>query len=141
VASPQRAEPLTDRMRRLRSEQGLSRSQLSRATVAYDGKGLAEATVKAVESGINRPGPTTIAAIAHALGADPRAWPEYRLALARQQLDEREVGLDQALATLMRFEEALSAPDQNAGHAAPPALSSHRRAAASARGSQTPPAT
>jgi transcriptional regulator with XRE-family HTH domain len=126
-------ETLPTRLRRLRDEHGVSRSQLSRATVAYDGKGLAEVTIKAIENGTNRPGVQTIEAIAHALHIDPADFVEYRLALARRQLDEREVGLEQALAALRRFETALQKADPATPHAATPASSSQQRAPASGR--------
>lgn len=38
--------------------------------------------------------------IASELGVDPNEWPEYRLAKARERLDERVVGLEQALKNL-----------------------------------------
>lgn len=99
---------------------------LSRATVDYDGKGLAEVTIKALENGTNNPGPETISAVAHALGVPPQEFPEYRLALARAQLDENEIGLDQALANLAQFEAALARPRKVSGREAQPADTSHR---------------
>lgn len=105
MSRPTEPEPLPDHLRRLRSERKLSRSLLSRATVAFDGKGLAEATVKALEGGRNDAGPATIEALAHGLQVPPETFPEYRLALARRQLDPGHVGLAQALAALARFEK------------------------------------
>jgi transcriptional regulator with XRE-family HTH domain len=93
---------------------------LSRATVEYDGKGLAEVTIKSLEAGTNQPGPETIRALAHALGVPPEEFPEYGLALARQKLDERKVGLDQAIRNFSEVKAAmrLETPEEIAEEAA-----------------------
>jgi len=46
------------------------------------------------------PGPEGIRHIARVLEVDPDVFAEYRLAVAREALDWREVGLEQALASL-----------------------------------------
>jgi transcriptional regulator with XRE-family HTH domain len=99
---------LRDTIRRLREERGLSRSQLSRLTVGFDGQGIPEITIKSAENGSSQQTVRVLGAIAYGLGVSPNDWPEYRLAIARQQLDEREVGLDQALRNLSRIEGALA---------------------------------
>lgn len=103
-------EPFGDRLRRLRDARGISRSQLSRATVAVDpeGTGLPEITIKQLERG-NRlqPRPHTMELLAAALDVLPAEFPEYRLALARAALDEQTVGLGEALATLAAIEELI----------------------------------
>lgn len=134
-------EPFPARLRRLRQDRGWSRSTLSRKTVDYDGRGLAEATVKAVEVGTNRPGPDTIVALAHALGVAPEEFPEYRLALARQQLDEREVGLDQAVEALTQIEAALQRPRKVAAREAEQAEASPEPSRASRTAGRTRRAT
>jgi transcriptional regulator with XRE-family HTH domain len=48
-------------------------------------------------------------ALATAFGVPPETYPEWRLAQARLALDERHVGLEQALLTLSRLEEVLRA--------------------------------
>jgi transcriptional regulator with XRE-family HTH domain len=103
-------EPLAERLLRLRGK--TSRSVLSRRTVAYDGRGISEETIKAIENGTSaQPTIATIEAIAHALDVPPEEFPEYKLAVIRRQLDEREpphgVGLEQALSMLAEIEEAL----------------------------------
>jgi transcriptional regulator with XRE-family HTH domain len=42
----------------------------------------------------------TFERISEALGVDPSVFPEYRLAKARERLDERKVGYDAALGSL-----------------------------------------
>ena len=54
-----------------------------------------------------QPSPELLVALASALGEDPAIFPEYRLAKAREELDERIVGLDQALDHLERIVTAL----------------------------------
>lgn len=53
------------------------------------------------------PSADKLGAILVALDVDPATFPEYRLALARRELDEREVGLDQALKMLETIEAAM----------------------------------
>lgn len=103
-------EPFGDRLRRIRDAKGVSRSQLSRATVTVDpeGAGLPEITIKALEGGRRlQPRPKTIELLAAALDVLPAEFPEYRLALARAALDEQAVGLEQALQTLAAIEDQL----------------------------------
>lgn len=49
--------------------------------------------------------------LAGALGVPPETFAEYRLAIARVQLDESEVGLEAALANLRELEAAASAEE------------------------------
>jgi transcriptional regulator with XRE-family HTH domain len=106
---PGDADVFSDRLRHLRKEvAGLSRSQLSRKTTAVNGRGLPEITIKVLETDRTRqPEINTIEVLAAALEVEPETFPEYRLALARRQLDEREVGLAQALSNLDLVERAL----------------------------------
>ncbi len=48
-----------------------------------------------------------LTALAAGLEVEPATFPEYRLARARRLLDEREVGLDEALQNLARVESVL----------------------------------
>jgi transcriptional regulator with XRE-family HTH domain len=50
-----------------------------------------------------------LAGMAGALGISPETFAEYRLALARRQLDEGAVGLEEAVANLNRVNGALDA--------------------------------
>ena len=73
-------------------------------------------------------------ALAAALGVPPETYPEYRLAIARRALDEREVGLEAALATLSAIEDALAASaTEHALHAVQPAPDRQRRPRAAGR--------
>lgn len=74
------------------------------------------------------PSPETIAKVARALGVEPEEFPEYRLARAREKLDERSpFGLESALEFLAIFDEALNqraltlGATELRGGAAPPA--------------------
>lgn len=99
--------PLHERLRALREERGLSQPELFRRTV-----GVGFDTVRGIETppeGVRHryPSPQTLAAIADALELPADSFPEYRLALARRALDERIVGLDEAVALLSEIERAL----------------------------------
>jgi transcriptional regulator with XRE-family HTH domain len=107
------AEPYHERLRRLRREAGLSQPALFRVV-----EGVSLDTIRALErdpavrpaTGRGRaryPSAATLAALATALGVAPEEFPEYRLAKARERLDERAVGLDAALATLDRVQDGL----------------------------------
>jgi transcriptional regulator with XRE-family HTH domain len=103
-------EPFGARLRRLRESLDMSRSQLSRATVGVDpaGKGLPEITIKQLERGARlQPRVHTIELLAAALDVPPAEFLEYRLAKAREALDEQQVGLAAALRTLAEIEDRL----------------------------------
>lgn len=107
-------EPYHQRLRRLRRERGLSQPALFR-----EARGVSLDTIRALErdpaatssaAGRGRaryPSAATLASLAEALRVEPDEFPEYRLAVARDRLDERIVGLDRALATLERVKPAL----------------------------------
>ncbi len=72
-------------LRRLREEAGLSRSQLSRATVREGYAGVPESTIEALETKAGRvPDASTIEALSEALGVDPDVFYEYPIAQARR---------------------------------------------------------
>ena len=102
------ADSFKDRLDRLAKEKGktLSRVRLD----AYDPnvKGTNPESLKRVISRERPLRPEQIAALAGAVGVPPEHFPEYRLALARRALDEREVGLDQAVKTLEQIQEHLA---------------------------------
>lgn len=103
--APDEIEPFGQRVARLAKDRGLSVAQVR--YLAYEGKGTSPETAKKVLEG-SRPVTTVLVeAIARVLEVPPEEFPEYRLAVARRELDEREVGLDQALMTLEGIEQAL----------------------------------
>lgn len=99
------------------------------AKVALKAKGAPWASLSTVQKALAKnstKGATTelIQTLAAALDVAPEEFPEYRLALARRELDEREVGLDQAVAMLTQIEAALRRPRRGAGREAGPAQAS-----------------
>lgn len=107
-------EPYFLRLRRLRKARGLSQPKLYRIT-----EGVSLDMIRALErdpatalgtssrSRHRYPSPETLARLAQALDVPPEEFPEYRLARARERLDDRLVGLDQAMATLEPIERSL----------------------------------
>jgi transcriptional regulator with XRE-family HTH domain len=106
-------EPYWQRIRRLRQARGLSQPQLYRLVddVSMDMiRALErdpEKPTTAVRSPSRYPSAATLANLARALEVPPEEFPEYRLALARDRLDDRIVGLEQAMATLAAVERQL----------------------------------
>lgn len=106
-------EPYWQRLRRLRTERGLSQPQLYRLTqdVSLEMvRALERDPAKATASPRSRsryPSAATLARICQALGVPPEEFPEYRLAAARDRLDDRVVGLDRAIASLEGIERQL----------------------------------
>jgi transcriptional regulator with XRE-family HTH domain len=95
-------------LREQRERRGLSRGQLSREIADVTGLYMPEITIKDFES--DKPRARTIErleALAATFDVPPQTFVEYRLAVARRELDEREVGFDQAVKTLKRIEPLL----------------------------------
>lgn len=117
-------EPLGAKLRRLRVARGLSQEEVAFRMHDADGKATGGA-VGQFERGVTRPLPRTVEAIAAALDVPAEGFAEYRLALARRLLDEREVGLEAALANYETVREVLGLPEEpatpSAGAGAPPA--------------------
>jgi transcriptional regulator with XRE-family HTH domain len=97
-------EPYWVRIRRLRLAAGLSQPALFRRAP----EGLSYGMIRSLErpyaserggnlSASRYPTTGTLERISEALGVDPSIFPEYRLAKARERLDERKVGVDAAL--------------------------------------------
>lgn len=85
---PQPVTLLSDLLRELREERGLSRSQLSRLTVKEGYEGVPEATIRALEEKPGRvPAADTLQALASALGVDPGVFYEWPIALAKRDAD------------------------------------------------------
>lgn len=107
-------EPYWELLPRLRAAHGLSQAELFRRAV-----GVGFDTIRALEqdptkepvngrrSRARYPSPATLEALAAALNEEPTVFVEYRLARARGELDERIVGLDQAMENLDRIVTAL----------------------------------
>lgn len=123
VAPP---EPYWERLRRLRTKAGLSQPQLYRLV-----EGVGFDTIRAAErpyvdqrdgrrSAARYPSADMLEKLSEALGVHPSEFPEYRLAKARQMLDERAVGLEQALATLEQILSSESGPAEDPHVPGPP---------------------
>lgn len=95
-----RVKDIRETLPELRREKGWSRERLAHSAYAVDTEGTSAAQIAAIERGTRRPSARTMAALAEALGVAPTVFAEYRLALARHLLDERKVGLDQAITNL-----------------------------------------
>lgn len=100
-------EPFPVRVRRLAAERGYSLDRLAMEAWDPNVRGTSANLFREVLKGRRALKPTLLEAVARALSVDPEEFPEYRLAMARRALDETEVGLDEAVATLSRAEEAL----------------------------------
>lgn len=106
-------EPYWQRFSRLKQEKNLSWSQLVRTAKnaglsTLRGLTIEPPTPGEAKRGLHRyPSAETLEDAARALGVEPEEFPEYRLAKARDLLDERVVGLHQAMTTLTQFETAL----------------------------------
>ncbi len=91
--------PFGSRLRELRLARGLTLE-----TLAYDlrdvGGGPGFGHLGMLERGERYPQPDTLVALAKALNVDPESFPEYQLAIARRLFDEREIGLEAAVANL-----------------------------------------
>jgi transcriptional regulator with XRE-family HTH domain len=103
---PNPVEPFPDRVKRLAAERGMSVAKLSYLAYDPDAKGTNPDTLRSVMAGRRRVTPALIEALARVLDVEPTEFPEYRLADVRRRLDEREVGLDEALRYLERIEQA-----------------------------------
>lgn len=99
-------EPYWERFKRLKAEKRLSWSDLVRASEKASLSTLrafALAPAKTADGKRSRdryPSADTIADVARALNVPPEEFPEYRLAKAREALDERIAGLEEALENL-----------------------------------------
>jgi hypothetical protein len=98
------------RTKRLAAERGISLNQLGNLAWATDIPGTSPDSFKKARRGEVRPNRALIEGVAGVLRVEPTEFPEYRLALMRQILDEREVGLDVAMKNHETIEGALSEP-------------------------------
>lgn len=95
-------KPIRDLLPELRKAKGWSRDRLSHEAFNVDPVGTSSQQIASIELGRRPASARTMAALATALGEDPRVFIEYRLALARHILDEQKVGLEQAAKNLER---------------------------------------
>lgn len=76
---------IREALRELRAERNLSRSQLSRQTVAVGDLGVSESTIEALETKAGRiPDATTLETLARTLDIHPDTFYEYPIAVARR---------------------------------------------------------
>jgi transcriptional regulator with XRE-family HTH domain len=76
---------IREALRELREERRLSRSQLSRQTVAVGDLGVSESTIEALETKAGRvPDATTLETLARTLDVRPDTFYEYPIAVARR---------------------------------------------------------
>jgi transcriptional regulator with XRE-family HTH domain len=106
------------RVKDLAAQRGISVAQVGFQAYDPDVKGTNPDTMKSVMAGRRHPTPVLIEAVARVLAVTPDTFGEYRLALARRQLDEREVGLADALANLERIEAAMQTRPRRAARRA-----------------------
>ena len=100
--------PYAERIRALRAERGWSTNDLA--------KRLEHSTIWAIHAWERgdvrrRPGVDSFEDLAQAFGVPADVFPEYRLARARDLLDERQVGLSSALRILGQIEATLAQED------------------------------
>jgi transcriptional regulator with XRE-family HTH domain len=95
-----------ERQREIRTARDLSQQKLSyamRDADAEEGRGYDASFIARVERGDRAAPPRYTALLMKVLAPTLDEFPELYLAEARRQLDEREVGFDEAMATLRRF--------------------------------------
>lgn len=135
-------ELIAELLPRLMDEKGLSRAQLSHATVRPGFKGIGEGTLKTLAKYPGRvPDAEIIEAVAQALEVSPDAFYEYPIALARRAA-RLSRGAQRAAAGGLASEEPvrLTSPevDQQPDQAQPSHASKPRRAAGQRRNGSDP---
>jgi transcriptional regulator with XRE-family HTH domain len=93
-------------LQRVLAERNLSYRRLAVMTreADPDGRGIGRAQLSALGRGEEYPNMRTFEVIARALDISPSYFVEWRLAKAREELDERVVGFKAAVAYLERLE-------------------------------------
>lgn len=126
-------EPFAQRLRRLAEERGTSVNRVLHDAWDTEVRGTSPDFARKVMSGSRALTPTLIIAVAGALDVPPEEFPEYRLARAREDLDEELQGLERALEALERYTPAT--PEQRfAARTAKEAQRSRQRRARGAAG-------
>ncbi len=93
-------KPFPEAVAELLQEQEVSQRELARRTRQAHKKGLAVSTINYYISGDLRPSPDSMKRVATALHVQAEHFAEYRLAVARRNLDPEVVGLRAALRNL-----------------------------------------
>lgn len=101
---PMAAKPFREYLKDLAQEHGVSVSAIVWKAANPEVKGLAPDTLRKALAGDRPLHSFQIRAIAEALGVRAEDVPHYRMAVIREELDERVVGPDKALAALRRLE-------------------------------------
>jgi len=101
-------QPLPVALRRLMSDSGLSFRALAAHTRRQDptGSGLTHGHLGQLAGGHQHPSQRALELLAATFNVAPEFFVEYRLAQLRHALNERQVGYEQALRTLQRFDDA-----------------------------------
>jgi transcriptional regulator with XRE-family HTH domain len=92
--------PFGEALRALMGEHGLTFRSLAEATRLIDGKGVTHAHLNMLANGHDKPSMRAMGLIARVCKVPPEYFAEYRLAVAKRELDPAEVGLEQALENL-----------------------------------------
>lgn len=106
------------RLRALREDRGLSLHRLSLALYEADadkGRVYDASFISKIEKDNARPPTNLMVLLGEVLNPSKEELPEYHLAMMRRALDEREVGLDQALANLQHLDETATRADDLGG--------------------------
>lgn len=94
----------------LRADREMSQDDLAYEARKYGApSALTGSYISAIKKGRRPLSIEVLGGLAGALEVEPETFAEYRLAQARQQLDERQVGLEQAVENLRRLEAAEAA--------------------------------
>ncbi|MDO8184900.1 hypothetical protein Q5424_23235 [Conexibacter sp. JD483] len=101
--------PAPEALRALIAERRLSNRKLARLTdeVNAPARGLSPGHIGNIARGADRPSLAALALIARAAGVAPSYFVEHRLWNARSRLDERVVGVEEALAAFNRVQALL----------------------------------
>lgn len=100
--------PLPAALRELMARAGLTFRALAAETRLHDptGSGLTHGHLGQLAGGHQHPSQRALTLLAASLGVEPEFFVEYRLAQLRRALNEREVGYEEALRTLRRFDNS-----------------------------------
>lgn len=107
-------EEFGTRLRALRENRGLSLQRLSLAVYEADGaqKLYDPAFLSKIERAGARPPTRLMVLLGEVLDPKIEELPEYHLAMMRRALDEREIGIDQALSNLRVIDKAVEIYDE-----------------------------
>lgn len=107
-----RPKPWHQLLDQLLSEREMSQEDLSYAARRPGGPKISSSLISKVKQGQRPLRPEFLEAIAGAFELAPELFVEYRLAQARQLLDESQVGLERAVENLGKFEDVVLVADE-----------------------------